>query len=280
MIAQRRLRELQAAAPRDGVSAATIAAEEAELQKAAGRAWSLNLWLLFGILLAIAFVTAIVRALTEADGLGWLLTIPALPQEVGEFSVVLAPLVAVAIAIERLLETGFNWYEQSVKAVSEVVSQIRQPLDWIEEELRQAYDAAEAAAKNTGVAATPAALDALDRAEERLAKAEQRLLGWVKAPEYVAWKRAITIWVGLLVGLVVAVLADLGMLHTIGMPAPRLLDMLLTGLVIGAGPGPLHSIIGMLQGGKDALDKVAALADGKALREAAAAIRENSGRTP
>ena len=93
---------------------------------------------------------------------------------------------------------------------------------------------------------------------------------------YLAWKRAICIWVGLLVGLEVAVLADLGMMRAIGVPAPRLLDMLVTGFVIGAGPGPMHSVIGMIQGAKDALTGVAELAQGKAVKEAAAALRESA----
>ncbi len=96
----------------------------------------------------------------------------------------------------------------------------------------------------------------------------------MKAPEYVAWKRALSIWVGLLVGLEVAVLGDMGMLHTIGIPSPRILDMLITGLVVGAGPGPMHSIIGMLQGGKDALEKLGDLAEGKAVREAVEELKK------
>jgi len=36
----------------------------------------------------------------------------------------------------------------------------------------------------------------------------------------------------------------------------------------------MHSIIGMLQGGKDALEKLADLAEGRAVREAAEALSE------
>mgnify|MGYP001058509311 CR=1 FL=1 len=250
-----------------------VSKEKVKLERKLGNQWRLNLKLLFGILLLIALATAIVRALAQGDGLLWLLSIPELPEEVGEIATILAPLLAVAVAIERLLETAFDWYEQSIRAVSDVVSSARQPLDWIEEELKQAYDAAKKAAEATGIKADEPSLKALEKAEQRLAEAEKRLLSWVKAPEYVAWKRAISIWVGLLVGLEVAVLSDLGMLHMIGIPAPRLLDMLATGLVIGAGPGPMHSIIGMIQGGKDAIEKLGDLAEGKAIREAAEALK-------
>lgn len=242
-----------------------------------GRKWQINVWLLLGILLAAALVTAVLRALQEERALLWLITIPPLPKEVGEISSVLAPLLAVAVAIERLLETVFDWYEQSVIAVSDIVEKAKEPVGWIQKELLEAYNAAEEAAKKIGVAVNEvslkASLKALDMAEQRLSKAEKRLLSWVKAPEYTAWKRALSIWVGLLVGLEVAVLGDLGMLHTIGIPAPRILDMLVTGLVIGAGPAPMHSIIGMLQGGKDALEKLADLAEGKAMREAVEALK-------
>ena len=197
-----------------------------------------------------------------------------LPETVGELASVLAPLLAVAVAIERLLETVFSWYEQSVKSVADVMGKAEDSLDWIEQELVAAYDAAAQAAASAGVNAKPEDLKALDLAEQRLAKAEDRLLNWVKAPEYVTWKKSISIWVGLLVGLEVTVLGDLGMLHTIGLPAPRLLDMLITGLVIGAGPGPMHSLIGMLQGGKDALEKLAQLAEGNAIRAASEAFKE------
>ncbi len=241
--------------------------------------WRLDLWLLLGILLVVALATAVLRALPEERGLLWLITIPPLPAVVGEAASVLAPLLAVAVAIERLLETAFDWYEQSVRAVSDVVAKAETPLDWIEEELKQAYEGVKVVAGGTGTVADEKSLKALEMAEQRLASAEKRFLSWVKAPEYVAWKRAISIWVGLLVGLEVTVLSDLGMLHTIGIPAPRILDMLATGLVIGAGPGPMHSIIGMIQSGKDALGNLANLAQSKAVREAATALKQSADRT-
>lgn len=277
LLAQQRLGEIDSLVEAGEKTIEEVAEERKELEKRAGRKWRLNLWLLLSILLAAALVTAILRALPEEHGLLWLFTIPPLPTEVGEIASILAPLLAVAVAIERLLETVFDWYEQSIQTVSDVVATARKPINWVEKELKEAYKAAEEAAKSTGVAADEASLKALDLAEQRLAKAEKRLLSWVKAPEYVAWKRALSIWVGLFVGLEFAVLGDLGMLHTIGVPAPRLLDMLATGLVIGAGPGPMHSIIGMLQGGKDALEKLADLAEGRAVREAMSALKSETG---
>ena len=50
--------------------------------------------------------------------------------------------------------------------------------------------------------------------------------------------------------------------------------MLITGLVVGAGPGPMHSIIGMLQGCKNALEKLGDLAEGKVVREAVEELKK------
>ena len=53
------------------------------------RTWSINLWMLLGVPLVAALVTAVLRALPE--GLGWLFEIPAMHDTVGELGSVLAP---------------------------------------------------------------------------------------------------------------------------------------------------------------------------------------------
>ena len=237
-----------------------------------GRQWTLNVRLLFAIMVAVGIVLAVLRALGEKEGLIWLFTIPPVVQQVGDIAVVLAPLVAVSLAIERLLETAFDWFEQATRCTAEVLAAPRETLDWIGREYQEAYEAAAAAAEAVAVTLTPASLQALHEAEERLAKAEARLRSWTSAPEYRAWKRALSIWIGLLTGLIVAVIGDLGMFRALGIPMPRILDMLVTGLIIGAGPGPMHSLIGILQSGKDAVNNLAELAKGKALRDAAQAV--------
>ena len=206
----------------------------------------------------------------------WLFYIPALPKTVVDVSVLLGPLVAISVAIERLLETIFDTYEQSIRTAADVLSAPVETLDWIGREYRDAYEAADDAAKSLGGDATPAAVDTLNKAEQRLAQAEDRLRSWTDSPEYMAWKRALSIWAGLLVGLIVAVTGDLGMLHTIGIPVPRLMDMLVTGLVVGAGPGPMHTLIGILQSGKDAVDNLSDLAKGKAINDSLAALDKHN----
>ncbi|MGC8879533.1 MAG: hypothetical protein ACP5R2_09935 [Anaerolineae bacterium] len=237
-----------------------------------GRKWTLNIRLLFAVLVAVGIVLAILRALGERDGIIWLLTVPPVAQQVGDIAVVLTPLVAVSLAIERLLETAFDWFEQATRCTAEVLAAPRETLDWIGREYQEAYEAAAAAAEAAAVTLTPGSIQALQEAEERLAKAEARLRSWTSAPEYRAWKRALSIWIGLLIGLMVAATGDLGMFRVLGIPMPRILDMLVTGLIIGAGPGPMHSLIGILQSGKDAVNNLAELAKGKAVRDAAQAV--------
>jgi hypothetical protein len=261
MLADNKITAMEAAKRRQAVA-----------QQMTGRRWQINIGLLLGLLLLAGVALAFVRSLTEAGGPLWLFAIPLLPKEVGDFATVLAPLVAVSVAIERLLETVFDWFEQSTRSAAQVLAAPRETLDWIGREYQEAYEATAEAAATTGVTVTPASAEALQKAESRLAAAEARLRSWTNAPEYRAWKRSLSIWIGLLVGLLVAIMGDLGMFHIIGIPLPRLLDMLITGLIIGAGPGPMHSLIGILQSGKDAVNNLAELAKGKAIQDAAQAL--------
>ena len=235
----------------------------------------LTLSFLLGILLVVSLVLAVVRAFPEQSGFLWLFQVPAIPETVGDFATILAPLLAISVAIERLLETAFNWYEQTSTAVADILVAPREDLDWIQREYQEAYETTQAAAETLRVETTPETLEVFEMVENRLAKAEERLRGWVQAPEYLAWKKALCIWFGLLTGLIVSILGDLGILHYIGVPAPRIIDMLITGLVIGSGPGPMHDLIGILQSGKSALSNLGQIAKGKDVQDAIAALRQS-----
>ena len=250
----------------------------------------ISLSLLFTLLVIVTIVLAVIRALPEgisamtpktaADPLTMLLasfawlfgSAPMIKAASADLMGVLAPFLAVSVAIERLLETGFNWFEQSSRAIADILVAPRETLDWIGREYQDAYQATKDAMETVGVETTPEKLQVIAAAEDRLAKAEQRLRSWVEAPEYLAWKKALAIWFGLLIGLVVSIVGDLGMMRYIGIPTPRIIDMVITGLVIGSGSGPMHDLIGILQGGKDALGSLADLAKGKSVKEAAQAL--------
>lgn len=250
----------------DGDKTPEEAAAEKErlLKQPIRRRWRVNMRVLLGTLLLIALAMAALRALAEPGGLAWLFALAPAAGVVGDVATVLGPLLAVSVAVERLLETAFDAFEQSSRAVADVLAAPKEALDWIGREYQAAYEAAAAAASAVGQEASGEALAALAAAEARLARAEARVRAWTSAPEYVAWKRALCIWAGLVVGLGVAIFGDLGMIRTIGAPVPRLLDMVITGLVIGAGPGPMHALIGIIQSGKDAANNLAELARSKA----------------
>jgi len=263
--------------PKDGASEPEKEKYKNNLRSLKERKWNLNLYWLIAVLFIVAILLSLMRAFLEkgltSDAVSWLFQLPPKPSNPGDFSAILAPLVAISVAIERSLETLFDWFEQSTRAVADVLSVPKDALDWIGREYQNAYEAAKKAAEEVGVDAKGDTLEGLKTAEARLAKAEERLRSWVNAPEYLAWKRALCIWVGLLVGLLVAVLADLGIFRLIGIPMPRLLDMLITGLVMGAGSGPMHSIIGILQGGKDAVNNLAELAKAKSIKDSVEALQ-------
>lgn len=250
----------------------------------------ISLSFLFILLIIVTVTLAIVRALPEGistltpkasidplrmllASVAWLFSsAPAVKAASGDLMSVLAPFLAVSVAIERLLETGFNWFEQSSRAIADILVAPRETLDWIGREYQDAYQATKDAMDTVGADVTPENLQLISSAEDRLVKAEQRLRSWVEAPEYLAWKKALAIWFGLLIGLVISVVGDLGMMRYIGIPTPRFVDMVITGLIIGSGSGPMHNLIGILQGGKDALSSLADLAKGKSVKEAAQAL--------
>ncbi len=252
----------------------------------------MNLSQLLGSLVVISAVLAIVRALPEGmtsplaqhspvagilGSFAWLLQAPEAAKGLsGDFAALLAPFMAVSFAIERVLETGFNWFEHSSRVLADVLVAPRESLDWIGREYQEAYEATKDAAMAIGIETNPERLEIMNAAEERLAKAEARLRSWMNAPEYIVWKKALSIWFGLLVGLMIAVIGDLGMLRYIGITTPRIVDMMVTGLLLGAGPGPMHDLIGMLQSSKEVIGSLAELAKGKAVREAAEALQRET----
>ena len=86
----------------------------------------------------------------------------------------------------------------------------------------------------------------------------------------------LSLLLGILFGIILAFATRLRMLSLLGISvgAPGTLgnlaagmDMLLTGLVIGTGSAPVHSLVGLLQNTKEAVDSARALWSGKAIRE-------------
>ena len=221
--------------------------------------------------------------------LGWLLLAGAVCAQESDaaatntvqVAVLLAPLVAAATAVERIIEMVVSWYEGVMLNASRWLGLGGGYVKWMREDI-QAAQKAVIALSHKGAEATAADLTALRKAEESLAAAQDRLVEWLKSPFYTNGKRLATLLMGIILGVILAFSTRLRMLALLGIQpgdvAPNLanlaggIDMLLTGLVIGTGSAPVHSLIGLLQNTKDAVDQARALWSGKALTEAAAAL--------
>ena len=109
----------------------------------------------------------------------------------------------------------------------------------------------------------------VSKAEQDLRDAQDRLASFVKNPHYLSIKRAYAMVLGFVFGLIIAfTVQGLAVFGLLGIELPEgllWLDQLVTGLLIGTGSAPMHSLIGLLQNTKDAVDSARALWKGEAL---------------
>jgi hypothetical protein len=192
-------------------------------------------------------------------------------------TVVLAPMLAAAAAVERTLETLFNVIEGSWRTM---VAYLGRGMRWLksaETEVKQARQfLAEAADKYNAemgnieigqasisqlTAAVQAKMDDVNRmmglAQQRLEDAEDNLSEATSSENYINAKTAVSVVLGLMLGVIISALAQLQMFAMLGVGiVPARFDVLITGLVIGSGSYPVHSLVGILQQGKDTLDSV------------------------
>ena len=192
-------------------------------------------------------------------------------------TVVLAPVLAAAAAVERTLETIFNVLEGSWRTM---VAYLGRGMRWLksaEVEVKQARqfladvaDRYNAEMQNIEIGsvsvseltlAAQARIDAVNKmmavAQQRLKAAEENLGNATSSKNYINAKAAVSIVLGLMLGVIIAALAQLQMFALLGVDTvPARFDVLITGLVIGSGSYPVHSLVGILQQGKDTLDSV------------------------
>jgi hypothetical protein len=215
--------------------------------------------------------------------IGWVLTTPiqdavALPLAVGaNLTIVLAPVLAAAAAVERTLESIFNTLESGWRTM---VAYLGRGLRWLknaEIEVQQARqflaDASERYNKElqgiqfgqtsvtTLTAEIQAKIDAANKlmilAQDRLNSAEGKLAAATSSDSYISAKAAASIALGLMLGVIIAAVGQLQMFAMLGIAVvPAHIDVLITGLIIGSGSYPVHSLVGILQQGKDTLDSV------------------------
>jgi hypothetical protein len=205
-----------------------------------------RLLLITGLVLALSLVvTGVAWAQGGDEGTGG-----------GEVALLLAPLVAAATAIERIIEMIFDWYESAILNISKFPAQAKDYLSWARKEVERLQE------ELLNLKSDPAALA---QAEEQLAQAQDRLHDYLSSPFYTSWKRTLSLVLGVVLGLIVAFTTGLQMFGLLGIKLQwTWIDMLVTGLVIGTGSAPVHSLIGLLQNTKDAVDQARALWTGKA----------------
>lgn len=236
-------------------------------------------WRIYALLLFILVITLLV--------ISWALYQPieaatprTLPQG-ADLAVILGPVLAAAAGIERFLETIFGVVEGYARTVVAYLgrgmrwlhnaeSEVDNARQWLAtvaaEYTRQLeslpnFAAASIAGQDPKKICTEAqnklgaAKDLMTLAEQRLTSAEKQLADVVNSDGYRNAKRAGSIYLGLLLGLLVATASSLQMFAMMGVKVGSArVDVIITGLVIGSGAAPVHSLINILQSAKDTLD--------------------------
>jgi len=229
-----------------------------------------------------------------------------------DLALVLAPVLAAAAGIERFLETLFsiieqNWLtlvaylgrglrwlhsaETEVQEARKWLADISQETNRILQEMPTAPEQIQAMIPDQldqgktinewrveMIANVQKQLDMANNmmqvAEKRLADAERELSQVVTSASYKNAKRAASIILGLWLGIIVATIGQLQMFAMLGVGnVPAKVDVLITGLVIGSGSYPVHSLVGLLQGAKDTLDSAQGY-----LKDKSAEIRKLTGK--
>ena len=250
-------------------------------------------------LLIAALVTVlslVTTSLALADDGG-----PGVDATTGDVALLLAPVVAAALAVERILEMIFGFIESAVlsagrflglggeyvKWAQDTAAEYQSSLTLLHADLKEAEDKVRekmgqlSEAKNNRSSArtvgelqsqldeaekgAQACQTAFDKADDDLQDAEQRLRNFVKSPFWISRKKALSVLIGIGLGLVVAIVGQIGMFDLLGVDlaegiaAPflkgllRWSDILITGLVIGTGSKFVHQLIGILQETKDTI---------------------------
>ncbi len=192
-------------------------------------------------------------------------------------TLVLAPVLTAATAVERTLETTFNVIENSwrtmvaylgrgmrwLKSAETEVQQARQFLADVSDKYNQEMQGIQVGQLSASAltAEMRARMDVANQmmslAQQRLQEAEGNLSDVTASSGYISAKAAASIVLGLMLGVIVAVVGQLQMFAMLGIGiVPARVDVLITGLIIGSGSYPVHSLVGILQQSKDTLDSV------------------------
>jgi hypothetical protein len=191
-------------------------------------------------------------------------------------TLILAPVLAAAAGVERTLETTFNIMENSWKKLVAYLGkglrwlnsaqlEVESARQWLAEvstrynqelrslEIREGMSVSELSNEMQDKISSAKAM--LDLALKRLDDAENNLSNVTSSDGYRSAKAAASIVLGLIIGVIVSALGQLQMFAMLGIGSvPPRVDVFITGLVIGTGSYPVHSLVGILQQTKDTLD--------------------------
>ncbi len=191
---------------------------------------------------------------------------PVHPLEQGvDLAAVLAPVIIAALGIERVIEMMWNLIESYLRSLVAFLAGRSEWLRWANDELKAARVRLETLAHDGDPTfrtadLLPTSEDALsqliERAANDVAVAEMRLTSLTSTQQYIDAKRVISILLSLFLGIVVATVIGLQMFALLGINVNERIDVLVTGIAIGTGSTPVHSLVGILQQGKDTLDGI------------------------
>ncbi len=221
-----------------------------------------------------------------------------------DVATLLAPMVAASTSIERIIEMLWNYFEsaaqhvaaglglgqtwaayvrgQIVNAEAALNSLAKQALE-VENRIRTLPPRpAQAMLTAPGTAPTPAAhqteqtwlqalaeraniVKQLDDAQSTLKDAQTQQLDALNSQRYRSIKQSLSVLLGLGLGLAMAFATNLNIFQLLGLSTTAgVFGVFVTGLIIGAGTGPVHSLIGILQQSRDTLDQAANLFSSRA----------------
>jgi len=192
-----------------------------------------------------------------------------------DLAILFAPMLAASTGIERTMEMFWNWFEALFTNFIAFVAMGWEWTRWVREEIeltnKAVSDLALQLAQLRRAAPTPARaaqeselLAALRNAEEQLKSAQDHLRTVLKSDRYRSIKQALSVLAGIVLGVLVSAAANLKMFALLGITTvPAGVDVVVTGVIIGTGSGPVHSLVGILQQGKETIEQASSVLRGR-----------------
>lgn len=212
---------------------------------------------LFHLSLVIVIILALAVVFSQVGDFGWFLDTKSVDSEpISDVAIALAPLLALTLAIERLVETLFTYFEGKVGSVAKFSNLGVRSYNRMDAEFKNAMAQYNSILEKLSAATQEnhqQLMEELAGVEAWVEAINKRIGTILKDPGYVAFKQRMSIWLGFVFGFVVAIFTDQGIFEYLQIGVPRIVDMLITGAVIGAGAGPMHSLVGVLDGLKTTL---------------------------